>query len=413
MPHQKRKQKQRSASLPAFCWGCPLIFGIGLGISKAIDGCKKLSNRFEYHTHMHPNSFMGKIGRKVFNAAVLLPDVTTHRDDLFVDVLNAGGYWINKQKATFAPAGAPIKFVRDDALDITESIKALKAKHGITDENKPNPQIHSVNRTTEQAIEGSLHYPIALVFANPYAPGGVPGLYKDAAGKNVYLHPSAKAQEESACLRSDYFNSVTQIGITPKQEENYFNAQIDNNLVRTSNEYTTPLKSTTEANVSDNHLFAIQNPNGIFHESSYLPEPKRVAFVVSAAQNYCDENYIDCRTHGSAYNDARARIETHLLAAADKAATIKAQHPGQSVELIAGAFGCGVYAPKGNSNAYRKMVADIYKELLPEFNGFFDEITFALPTFGNSTDLYLYKYDPSVANHVIFRDTMKSLGQAN
>jgi hypothetical protein len=40
----------------------------------------------------------------------------------------------------------------------------------------------------------------------------------------------------------------------------------------------------------------------------------------------------------------------------------------------------------------------LYKELLPEFNGFFDITTFAMPAFGKRDPS-----DPAVANHNVFK----------
>jgi uncharacterized protein (TIGR02452 family) len=399
----KEKLKAKICIASCFLLGLPpLILGIGLGISKAADGMKKLSNKFEYHTNMHPNSRIGKIGIKFFKVTTLLPDVTIHRDDLFVDVLNAGGYWINKHKATFSPAGAPVKYTRTHTESLDDSLTALKAKYGINTSPQKQiapPQIQTADVTTEQAINNSTHYPIALVFANAEAPGGAPGLYKDTSGKFVYFGKGSRAQEESTCLRSNYFPSVTQLPQTlhtsirdPKDKWN---------------EYTTPFESRTEAYVSDNHLFGTQDPSGNFHQSSYLQQPKRVAFVASAAENYQGKLNIDCSEHSVVYADTRQRIETHLLAAADKAAAVKAQNPSQQVELIAGAFGCGVFAPQGNTNEYRRIVASIYKQLIPQFSGFFDVVTFAVPTLGRMPDPNKPEMrDPSVANHVIFKNVM-------
>jgi hypothetical protein len=48
------------------------------------------------------------------------------------------------------------------------------------------------------------------------------------------------------------------------------------------------------------------------------------------------------------------------------------------------------------------MIANMYKELLPVFQGFFDLITFAVPTFGNKNPS-----NAAVANHRIFKAVLE------
>lgn len=301
-----------------------------------------------------------------------LPEVSK-KPGFFVDVLNKKGYKINGKDVTLPDAGFPENFVTKEAVLLAISDEAI-------------PEFKFKDLSTEWAIQRSKAFPIALNFANEHHMGGGPGFHKDPeTDLFVYDAPSARAQEESMCQRSDLMASLTLLPHTLKGGRSYYND---------------PFDSRKMAYVSDNHLFAVQGNKG-FYDSTYLKEPKTVAFVTSAAKNYGDKNNLDCSKNSEVYEDARKRIETHLLAAAHRAAISKKENPDQPVELILGAFGCGAFAPQGNPNEYRAMIASIYAEMLPECNGFFDVITFAVPTFGDDNPL-----NPAVANHRIFKSVL-------
>lgn len=311
------------------------------------------------------------------------------KQDFFIEVLNKGGYSINGKNVLIPPAGKPKKFVRSE-IGFKEDLHLLKVKYKINDKTKIRFQFK--DRSTEQAINESRVFRIALNFANKHHAGGGPGFHKDKrTGRFIYDSPSAKAQEESLCQRSDLMASLTQLPHTLK-------ADPGTTFIRSY--YKRKFDSRKTAYRSLNSLFAVQK-NSDFYQSSYLKEPKAVAFITSAAKSYASTNKLDCSRGSEAYKDARQRIETHLLAAAFQAGVSKREKPDQPVELILGAFGGGAFAPQGNPDEYRKMIANIYKELLSQFRGFFDVVTFAVPTFGNS--------DPSnaaVANHRIFKQVL-------
>jgi uncharacterized protein (TIGR02452 family) len=164
--------------------------------------------------------------------------------------------------------------------------------------------------------------------------------------------------------------------------------------------YAETFDSKNMAYISDNHLFAVQDSND-FYPSRYLEEPKAVSFITSAATPYGNKE-VDCSKNSAVYNDARKRIETHLLAAASRAAASKQERPAVPVELILGAFGCGAFVPKTNPNVYRQMSAEIYGEVLPAFHGFFDLVTFAVPTFGSTNPSHA-----AVANYTIFKNAVQ------
>ena len=138
-----------------------------------------------------------------------------------------------------------------------------------------------------------------------------------------------------------------------------------------------------------------------FYQSDYIDPPQAVAFITSAATCYGNHNQIDCSKGSDVYQDAKQRIETHLLAAADKAVKLRQNNPHHPVELILGAFGCGAFAPRGNPDEYRNMIAGIYKEILPKFNQLFNQVVFAVPTFGSNEES-----NPAVVNHKIFRKVL-------
>lgn len=306
-----------------------------------------------------------------------LPEVTDRvKGDFFVGVLNKHGYTINRKQVQIPLASKPEAYKRQEQ-SFKESLESLKLNHKINDQAKLELKVK--DKSTEEAISESAVYTIALNFANENHAGGFPGFHKDEKTKLfVYDSPSARAQEESICQRSDLMASLTQL---PHQlSSNYCSNYIE------------AFDSTKMAYVSHNHLFAVQGERDFYH-SRYLETPKTVDFVTSAAKYYGGSDESDFSIGSSAYKDAKQRIETHLLAASLSAGAFKTQNPDQAVEVVLGAFGCGAFVPPKNPNEYRKMIANIYKELLPEFKGFFDIVTFAVPTFGGKNTF----------NHEIFK----------
>ena len=322
-----------------------------------------------------------------------LPTVpSNHQAGFFVEVLNSSGYVLNGQNVDFPPAGKPEKFERLEE-DLAESLTKLQDKYFIR--NDAAIAFQFKDKTTEEAIhESTAHFKIALNFANEEHAGGGPGFHKDpGTGKFKYDARSARAQEESISQRSNLMASLTQLPHTLKGDSNnqkfirsYYNEEFD---------------SRTMAYVSSNHLFAVQQAGEEFYQSEYLAQPKAVTFITSAAECYARVKICDCSKESKVYNDAKQRIETHLLAAASSAGNFKQSHlrDDQPVELILGAFGCGAFVPQNNPDEYRRMIAEIYQELCPQFKGFFDVITFAVPTFGSKAAI-----DPAVINHRIFKE---------
>lgn len=319
--------------------------------------------------------------------AIKFPEVKdVPEGGFFVEVLNASGYTLNGSNISIPPAGMPIKFARGDKT-VEEELRAIREKIQL-DDSASTEQVFK-DQSTEEAIhcrEGNFAK-IALNFANEHHAGGGPGFHKDpTTGSFVYDSPSAKAQEESICQRSNLFASLTQLPHEIKKD----------NMCRSY--YKDTFDSRIMAYCSDNHLFAVQNPKG-FYDSTYLDRPQAVSFITSAATCYVGQA-IDCSKDSIAYNDATQRIETHLLSAAHKAAVLKTSNPDQPVELILGAFGCGAFVPRVNPDEYRVMIATIYKELLPQYNGIFDRVTFAVPTFGAKDT------NPAFINHKIFKSVL-------
>lgn len=308
----------------------------------------------------------------------------------FVEVLNENGYSINGKNIKVPSAGKPQKFSIENRT-FKECLDTLKNVNKIENHSKLNLIFKDLS--TEQAIAESSAFTIALNFANEQVAGGGPGFHKDKNTKLfVYDAPSARAQEESLCQRSNLLASLTQLPHTAKADKG-------THFIRSH--YDEVFDSRTMAYASSNHLFATQNPQN-FYFSNYLEKPKAVVFITSAAKYHYDTNNSDYSKNTAIYKDAKQRIETHLLAAAASAGAFKKDNPDQPVELILGAFGCGAFAPRLNPDDYRKMIATIYKELLPEFHGFFDRVTFAVPTFGSFD-----KKNSAVANHDIFKSVLE------
>lgn len=377
----------------------PLIFGIGYALSNLSKSGKKPN------PNLNPNPTPTKTQEKVtktFNKEKInsnpqkseelkiYPEASDKvKQGFFVDVLNKNGYAINGKNVLIPPAGKPEKFARPE-MPFKEALDNLRKVHQISD--KVTVKFQFKDRSTEQAISESANVAIALNFANEHHAGGGPGFHKDKeTNLFVYDMPSAKAQEESLCQRSNLMGSLTQLPHTLKAD------YPGSNFIRSY--YSDEFDSMKMAYISLNHLFAVQNQG--FYQSRYLEEPKAVVFVTSAAEYHGGVVTLDCSKDSNVYKNAKQRIETHLLAAASSAGVSKMKNPDKPVELILGAFGCGAFAPQGNPNEYRKMIATIYKELLPEFQGFFDVVTFAVPTFGDNNPL-----SPAVANHKVFNEVL-------
>ena len=269
------------------------------------------------------------------SSKVRLPVVTEQlKPGFFVDVINQGGYVLQGKKVIIPPAGKPVKCaVNDFKASLIALRNTLNSQRAFTVQFK--------NCTTEEAIDQSQGFRIAVNFANEDYIGGKPGVHRDPeSGILVYHAASTTAQEESLGQRSTILASLTQLLHTFKKNP-------DSPFLRSC--YAEEFDSTKMAYVSLNHLFAV--PASLdFYESRYLSEPKAVTFITSAANYYRHRKYIDCSKGLDVYTDARQRIETHLLAAATSALASKKDKPDESVELILGAFGCGAFAPQGNPN---------------------------------------------------------------
>lgn len=85
---------------------------------------------------------------------------------------------------------------------------------------------------------------------------------------------------------------------------------------------------------------------------------------------------------------------------------MKKQDAGKPVELILGAFGCGAFAPS-NAKEYATMMAEIYQKELPQFDGFFDEITFAIPKMGRTDPKDSFVRNFNAFNSVIMQGFAK------
>lgn len=327
--------------------------------------------------------------------------------DYFVQALNAGEYSLNGLVVKIPAASMPIHVSRNHAIPLENEINDLKKNHHLIESPL---KVAYVDKSTEEAINvRNGMAKLALNFANEHHAGGGPGFHKDPkSGLFVYDCPSARAQEESMCQRSTLMASLTQLphilvedGGGSKMNRSYYT---DSH----GSDKKVAFDSRKAAYMSDNHLFAVQN-NNQFYESAYLEEPQAVTFITSAATCYGHYATIDSSVGSAVYVDAKQRIETHLYAAAVKAVKIKQDTPNKPVELILGAFGCGAFAPQdfNSGNDYRSMIATIYKELLPKFNGIFDQVTFAVPTFGQKEDVkHPERTQPAVLNYILFKKVM-------
>lgn len=344
----------------------PIIFAIGYAITCII-------SKFNHTVSSHPSSDSAEktdsLGTAILspreNPGTKGPKVPdTFEPGFFVKAINAGEYVTKSGKSvTLKPVEHPEMFGRT-ADSVSEEITLLGKQ-----QLSVNAVISFEDKTTEIAIkESTADRIIALNFANEFHAGGGPRVYQNEKGELVYEGPSARAQEESLCQRSTLLKSLLMIphGIQRSGIKEY------------KNQYTENLDSRNRAVISHDTLFAVQEVDGKnWYFSEYLDEPKEVTFITSAAYNH--HGKVDCTKGSDVYEDAKRRIETHLLAAAKESVECKRKNPAQSTEVILGAFGCGAFVPS-NKREYREMIAGIYLDLLPQLKALFDKITFAVPT---------------------------------
>lgn len=303
----------------------------------------------------------------------VLPEAPLNWKNSFIhtDILNSRAYLINGKKVELREPSYPKKIERKQDESLEDLIQALRLE--VVDFAAAPPNIQIKDMTTDQAIHEGDQYKIALNFANEHHAGGGPGIYKDIEEDKIKWGGtnSALAQEEALVNKSDLFLSLTLLPTTPEKRGN-------DTMIR--NYYANGgFDSKKTAYTSDNQLFGIQA--GDFYTTQFLEDPCDVSFVTSAATCYGSDRSVLVAKDFLAYKDAQERIRTHLYAAATKAVEMKKLDSEKPVELILGAFGCGAFAPN-NARAYATMMAKIYKEELPQFDGFFDEITFAIPKMG-------------------------------
>lgn len=378
----------------------PIIFAIGYAITCIIS---KFNHKVSIPTESDPEKTRTEaIGLSVlsqnYDSATEKPqEPASFTKDFFVKLINAGGYITkNGKSVTLKSVENPEMFVRSRD-ECKQELELLRTQFPTIDPTK-KPVISFEDKTTEIAINDSqAGRIIALNFANEFNAGGGPGVYKDEHGQLVFYSLSAHAQEESLCQHSTLLRSLLMI---PHEGQHKIGRGY-------RNEYNESLDSANRAVITHDTLFAIQETDPTilgehknkWHFSKYLDTPKEVTFITSAAYSYSSMK-VDCAINSKVYEDAKRRMETHLLAAAKDAAEFKTQNPDQTTDLILGAFGCGAFVP-GNKKEYREMIADIYFELLPQFDGFFDKVTFAVPS------LYEKPNPDSDSNIVVFRDAVR------
>lgn len=310
------------------------------------------------------------------SAAITAPEVMNNRKKgLFVDVLNANGYRINGTLVTFSPAGSPRAVAFQPAAYEEQISRLLQGRP-----EAPAKVCEVVDKTTEEAIaEENGHAKIALNFANEVQIGGHPGIeWAPEQNGFVYSGPSARAQEESLCQHSDLMASLIQLSNEdPKlRKMSYRKGSFDSKIT---------------AYVSENHLFGLTGEN--FYAIDYLAKPVAVSFITSSAPCY---NGQTVKQADANLQQTRQRICVHLIAAADEAVKMRQELPDRPVEVILGAFGCGVFSA-ANRKEYATLVAEIYREELNRFGVLFDRITFALPTFKQNSP-----QNPAVINYNAF-----------
>lgn len=298
-------------------------------------------------------------------------------------IINSKKYSVGGFEVQIDKGSKPEKFEATEGRSFEEEVKDLQDNLRVLPKGKQTEKtvVEIKEATTDEAIYAARDRSlIALNFANEHHAGGDPGMCLDSNGRFQVTAEPAKAQEEALSNQSNLLSSLVQLGTTTGKY---------GNDPRIRNKYNEPFDSKTTVYVSNNQLFAIRakKPDGNydFFQSHFLKSPVEVSFVTSAGAFYRGKS-IAVSKESDAYKDAEARIKTHLLASAHKAMAMRMEQPNKPVELVLGAFGCGAFAPT-NADEYAKMIAAIYKELLPQFNGIFDKVTFAIPTnLGANTD---------------------------
>jgi uncharacterized protein (TIGR02452 family) len=238
------------------------------------------------------------------------------------------------------------QFYYSHNVPIYESIKYkyIKSHHNT---KKYNTQIKIYNMDTLDCaimLKSNNDYNICILnMANPYCAGGG-------------VENGAIAQEESLFRRSNYFQTLNKRLYPIKENELIYSPIVD------------------VSRKSEKELFT-------YYEKSY-----QFAFIASCAPI---DPYIEIQTYQNYYQLMYQKI-CHILDVAEM--------NGHDC-VILGALGCGAF----NNPPY--IVADIFKDVLPLYNGCFKEIAFAILKGMRSED-GVYGKDDKPDNYDIFTTTL-------
>ncbi len=289
-------------------------------------------------------------------------------------VMNAGGYRFNDgTRVVLQKPDMARKVSRKEMGTVFQLQEAIRP-------NRVRTKIVFEDLTTEKAClkEAARYLTLAHNFANEKQAGGNPKINVDKQGKLSFQGGGAGAQEEALVRLTDIVVSLLLRGTRSDKGYNF---------------YKKPFDSKQEVLLSDNHIFA--HGGRSFSEIVFLKKPVPVTFLSSAGLYLGKEITIKGK-NDSRWKDIERRIETFWMAAAYWAVTTRAQNPDTKLKFVAGAYNCGDFAPK-NPKKFAKMVAKKQQEMAKKFDGAFDEIVVAVPTFGKKD-----QSDASVINSSIF-----------
>lgn len=296
--------------------------------------------------------------------------IINHKDT--VNILNSGITPIHKLKfnSKQLPPLMTIYGYKDHRYSYTKGTQKIKLLDMST--------IEAVLYMKEMYHDDNIMF---VNFANEKSRGGKPGMRWNYTNSYVYTYGNrAYAQEENIIEKSTAFLSLAKIKYPFNSEEICY--------------------------VSPVEIFATDHTKS---SSILIPELTRCYMIISASENLSYEVLWSPEMKKIILDKIRKRIRNQLIAA-DKITEIRdtvekdlnIDNTNKKNILILGAFGCGAFSPNNwdisNNYAFAEDVAKLYYDLLNnEWSNSFDEVIFAVPTFGS-----INPYDKNYMNYMAF-----------
>lgn len=293
---------------------------------------------------------------------------------LRTQILNSGKYYVSGNLVALKPP-SQVELVWKDEANLTYLQKIDGIKKDLLTvkpeaQSRPCKISHVIDKTIDQAIEerhleapGGTHFIAVQIGDERYLDiDPAISLYED----KFYVLPSTVKRTGSfldRCFlpKSLFHHLDRKKNVETGQYEHCF--QIISDFKKSVLSFDTQLISKFDRDAID--------------KIHYFQHPIDVGCVVSGVKDYRKKER-HCSITPEAEKDALARIQTHLLAAAEKALSMGKQNPSFPVILVLNEFADPRYAPS-NFPDYQQLTGQIYREELARFEGLFDEVIFVHP----------------------------------